>query len=540
MLRQFSREPGRIVGAIIVILVVAPLVLAIAVGSAIGYRRLPDQWPGALLGGILVALWGVWLLFPIFFSGINEGADLTRLLVYPLARRDLITGFLLGTLFDYPTYLMLPLFIAVFVGWGGGAALPVVVVALFLCYAHMVLIGQLVYTAIGGILQSRRFRDVAIIVASLLGFSCYFIQVGFQRLTSTLSRTVSEEQILALRPLEILQWFPTGGAARAIERGAAGEWGMAMLWLGYTAVLLLIVTWAWWRLLVRITTGEGFLFSLPPRAEKKKEKRAPVAGSPSFLAWLPDDVVQMLVKELKIVWRLPQRRVSLIQGFLLPLFMLGPFLFSDSFSFQLPSWTGLGLPFYALFLTWINTQNMLAWEGRGLPTLLLSPVSRHRIFLAKSIALLAVTNIPFLILGVVIIVLVPGPMSVGSILSGLCAGIAATAVTSVSSVLFPVRLNLERKSLRRGMRTTGGGCTTGLANAILVPLALAAFGLPAVIPLALTAWTGQVWILLIGVPLVAAYAFLLFWFGTRFAGSLLLEREAEVWKALQISENTEG
>ena len=61
--------------------------------------------------------------------------------------------------------------------WGASLALPVVLIAVLLCYAHMVFIGLLVGTALGGILQSRRFRDIAIIVTALLGSSCYFLQV---------------------------------------------------------------------------------------------------------------------------------------------------------------------------------------------------------------------------------------------------------------------------------------------------------------------------------------------------------------------------
>ncbi len=42
-LRQFSRERGRIIGAAIVIFFFGPIVLAAAIGSGIGYRRLEEQ-----------------------------------------------------------------------------------------------------------------------------------------------------------------------------------------------------------------------------------------------------------------------------------------------------------------------------------------------------------------------------------------------------------------------------------------------------------------------------------------------------------------
>ena len=182
MLRSYTRERGRLVGAIIAILFLGPMVIAAAIGSALGYLRLPDPWPAQLLGFILVILWFIWLIFPIFFSSLNEAADITRLLVYPLPQRDIIASVLLGTLFDYPTYLMLPLLLAVLIGWGASLALPVVIIAILLGFAHMIFIGLLVGTALGGVLQSRRFRDIAIIFTALLGSSCYFLQVGFGRL----------------------------------------------------------------------------------------------------------------------------------------------------------------------------------------------------------------------------------------------------------------------------------------------------------------------------------------------------------------------
>jgi len=116
----------------------------------------------------------------LLVSSLNEGLDLTRLLVFPIARRDLVVSILLGTLFDYPTYIMAPVLLAALVTWGISPALPIVALGLLLAYCHMVIASQLVVTVFGGILQSRRFRDLAIILASLFGASCYFIQIGLQ------------------------------------------------------------------------------------------------------------------------------------------------------------------------------------------------------------------------------------------------------------------------------------------------------------------------------------------------------------------------
>ena len=159
-LRQFTRERGRIIGAIFVVLIFGPMVAGITWGTAVSYQNLPENLNTGLLGVVFVALWLIWLVFPLVFSSVNEAMDISRLLIYPLTRRDIILGTLAGTIFDYPTFLILPLFGAVIYGFGFN--IPVII-AVVLGYAHAVIIGQLVLTVLGGIVQSRRFRDISII-----------------------------------------------------------------------------------------------------------------------------------------------------------------------------------------------------------------------------------------------------------------------------------------------------------------------------------------------------------------------------------------
>ena len=534
-LRQFSREQGRIVSAVLITLFVLPLVLGVSVATVLGYWQLPDQWPAELLAAVLTIIWFVWLIFPIIFSSINEGLDITRLLVYPLRRQELVVSVLLGTLFDYPTYLMLPLLLAVLVGWGGSLALPVVLLALLLTYAHAVLIGQLVITAVGGILQSRRFRDLAIVVGSLLGVSCYFFQVGFTRLTETLSAMVTAEQLGAFSPLAALQWLPTGAAARAIEQASAGLWAASLLWLGYSAVLLLLLTWVWWRLLIRLTTGEGFLFSLPPRPEKQKKRRETAVGR-NPLAWLPDDVAQLVMKELRSVWRTPNRRVGILQMLILPAFFAAAFFFTgDDGGGPLPAWFGLGLPVYALFNFWAMTQNMLGWEGSGLTALLVTPAPRQHIFLAKGLALMAVVSVPYLVVCALMAALIPNWYSLLAALTGLVMGVAGIAVTAVFSALFPIVVNVEGK--QGDSKRTGGSCQTTLVNFLLLPPVFGLVTAPPAIPLVLAYWRDLPWLGVVGLLLGGLYAGVVFWYGVQLAGRLLLRREAEVIAALRQPHN---
>ncbi|MCA9917676.1 MAG: hypothetical protein KC445_06980, partial [Anaerolineales bacterium] len=448
-------------------------------------------------------------------------------------------------LYDYPTYLMLPLFVAAFLGFGFTRAFPVVVVAIVLCYGHMVIIGQFISVSIGGILQSRRFRDIAIIFFSLLGSSCYFINLGFQsgmeRLFDSLSLEQEEamaESFAGFQPLTYLQWFPTGAPARAVEQALNGSWGTAVLWLFYSAVILAALTWVWFHLLNRLATGGGFLIGGRPQAEKEKPV-ARKAQRGSILDMLPADLAMLVGKELRSVWRVPQRRVGLLQGVLIPFFMMGPFLFSggniSGGDLAFPAWFGLTMPIYALFLYWMNSQNMLAWEGRGLPSLLLTPQPRWRLFLAKGIVFFFLSAIPYLVVTGLVAVFVGGWIAVVVIPVGLGMGLATIAVTAVTSVLFPIPVNLEAKRTR-GAFQSGGNFKTGCATVTVVPISIAVVSLLPAALLGAAFYFDLIWLGGVTAVFALIYGAALMYGGCRLAGNLLQEREPELVAAMKLPE----
>jgi len=440
-------------------------------------------------------------------------------------------------LFDYPTYLMLPLFLAIIYGFGLTLSLTAVIVlaALVLSYGHLVMIGQLVGTAVGGIMQSRRLRDIIIVLASTIGGLCYFINIGVQRLIGNVFNDISEEQAQAMlqwQPLNILQWLPPGATAKAIERSISGDWLMSLFWLLYSLAWLALIIWVWYKLLLRLTTGEGYLLMTRPREAVRQKAQKTDKRERNLLGWLPDDLAMLVSKEFKSIWRIPQRRVGIIQGVFMPVFFMGAFFLSgdsgrSSFSGGLPSGVGLSLPFYALFLFWANTQNMLAWEGRGLPSLLLTPISRERIFWAKGLALYTVTLLPMLFFGGLLIFWQRDWVSVASLLTALCMGMTTIGVTAVSSVQFPIPIPLESRR-SRGLFQSGGDTKTGCAYITLVPLTILIFSLPVGLPLGLAYGFKLPWLAFVGLGFSLAYAIIIFWGGCRIAGNQLAAREPEL------------
>lgn len=527
--RQYTGERGRIVGMIIILIVLLPLTLGLGVGSAFGYLRLPEPLPAQLLAAALAGLWLAWIIIPLTAFSLNEGMDMTRLLIYPLSRTELIAAMLLGTLFDIPTYLMLPLFLAILVGWAASPALLLLPLALLIAYGLMVLSSQIVVTALGGVLASRRFRDVLVVAGAIVGSSCYLLQQAFQTLAG---RFVEPDQIGSVRLLPVLRWLPPSSMAQVIVSAGGREWGAALLWLAYGLLWLLGLAWVWWQLSTRLLTGGGFLVLGKPRA--RPEARVQPGRATGSWRWLPADLQQLMAKEFRLIWRTPQRRVGLLQGFLFPLLMIGYSAIGNGLPDELPAWLGLLLPIFAIFTAWIAGQNALGTEGRGLPSLLVTPVPRTRIWLAKGIVLLVLTATPVLLLGLILLAFRPAWQSVAGLLATPGIVLVTLGISNLGSIFFPFPVRTEGRQIRSG---TGGGCVAGLGNGVLMPAAIGLACLPPALFLAGGQLLDRPWLGLLGSLFALLYGLLVFaGAGVVLAGRLLLQREAELVAATKLPE----
>lgn len=535
--RQFMGEKARLLTAITSIMILTPVTIGLAVATGAGYFLLPDQWPTQLLGFVFLISWLIWCVAPVLSFNVNEGLDPTRLLNYPISHRDFLAHMLLGTLLDYPTYFLAPFAIAVVVGFGLGWSLPVVLIAIFFTYLLMVLTSQTIINTLGGVLRSRRFRDVTIVIGAFFGFGCWLISTSLQEIIPRVmdrGPEITVDVLMNLRPLEIMKWLPPGAAAKAIEQADSGAWGGSLLWLGYTLVWVVLFGWVWWRVTQRVVTGGGFIIGRGPAPEKEKQSKSKVRKGSSGLSWdwFPADIRSIALKDLKMRWRTPQSRIGLLYMFLMPVFLLAYPLFFGSdqddtpFVFSKLLLAG-GIIVYTMFVFWTNGQNMLGWETTGLSTLLLMPISRQRLFFGKTAAQFMMNGLPILILIVVAIFTEPSLVSISLLPTSIALGLACMSVLSIASVLFPYPVNTESQSGQNPF-SRKGSCLTGIANTTLVPMALAVSCAPIVLPLALALYLEWDWVALIGSFLTLVYAVAHYYFGTRLADRLFLEREPEI------------
>jgi ABC-2 type transport system permease protein len=528
--RQFEREPGKLAGFFLFLVIFGPIVLLLAAGSGFAYLTSPQPWPVQILGIVLSGLWLAWIVLPLFAFRTNEGLDLSRLLIYPLRTRDLVASALIGTAFDGPSYVTLPFFIAAVVGWHTEPHLFVVLLpALLIAYLSMMAGGQLVLTASMGLLRSRRFRDLSIVVISLLGSSCYFIN----RLVETWTQAMDAETLAQLEPLRLLRWLPPGACAQAVASAAHGVWLEALLWLGYAAAWLVLLLWMWWKLLLRMTTGASAW--APPAIEPKPGLRRQPPISERVVAavgsWLPAPAQAMMVKELKLIWRVPQRRIGLLQSILAPFVLILAVFVGDLGALShLPEWTALGLPAIMFFSAWGLGTNMLGMESRGLAMLLLTPSPRWQIFAGKGVAYAVMAMIPTAVYAVTLGVTVRSPLIFAGLVAGIGTALAVLGVNMIAAIYFTFPFDEENTTRQR----SGGSCVTGMVQVVVIPLAMAVAAAPTMLPLAVVVWLNRsefaALVALTGVLYAAGF----FAWAASYAGRVLGLREAEVLAAANL------
>ena len=128
LLRGFTRDRARIIGAIVMLVFGVPFYGGIAVGTFFAYRYLPYPANMEVLFLVLTGVYLLWIVLPLFEFTVNEGLDVSKLMLFPLTRLELMVSLLFSTLLDVPTVGLLLIFAAVVAGWA--ISLPVALMAL--------------------------------------------------------------------------------------------------------------------------------------------------------------------------------------------------------------------------------------------------------------------------------------------------------------------------------------------------------------------------------------------------------------------------
>jgi ABC-2 type transport system permease protein len=529
MWRTYRRSTSAVVGAVLTLVIFLPMALGLAAGCALAFRALAPPVNEHVLRILLLFIYAFWVLTPLLGYALNDSYDITRLFIYPLTVREIFTGAILGSLVDFPILLLLPTLGAVLFGFSQSLfafGTTAMVLALFLF--HTLAVSQAALLASIGVLRSRRFRDVLIVLMPIFWIVYY---VATQTLTR---RALHVDWIHFLNsPVwAAINYLPPGLAARAIGTASRGEYLPSLGFLtGLAAFTVGTIYLAGW--LVQMAYA-GEVVSLRSNARhrerliRKPQKRASTAGEASAMRRLPPVVEAMLDKEMKYLARDPYFKVVLMN--------LVYILFVAAFMFLRPGRReaflnfGPGMAWLASGMLLLAEMqllfNLFGPEGSAASVLFMFPSSRRQILIGKNLTLfmaLSTLNLVFML----VIAAVAGAMSLVAVLLVWMelALVVFVAAGNLVSIRFPSRVAM------RGWRTTqqsaGRGCGYGflylgigaIAFALLLPI-LAALAVPVF-------WVTSLWLALT-IPLAAAYAAGLYALSLHLAAPMLLDREREI------------
>ncbi|SRR5579875_123310 len=548
-LRALTRGSRRnvamqIIGLVFTVIFVLGASAAVGIFTTLGYVYFDRPQATQLLFGVLGALYIIWALLPLFQYSVNEGLDVTKLTIYPLTRGEQMVSLTLATLFDPGSLVLLAADVAVLIGWHASAlAIVITVAALVLLYAHTVGLSQLALAALMGLLRSRRYRDLSIIVFALIGSSCYFIQVVAGEIFSNFDFT----SLQRLHLETYLQWIPPGMAAQAISQADQGAFVPALIWLAALAALTPVLLTVWAVVLDHgVTTAEGGGAGSARRRRGRARAEAgtavigatgatgarDIAAAHSARGWRPLSSAALAItqKDLRYFWRDPQIKASVLSSGVLMLIVLVSNLSghgSDATNgFSIVNFPGvLVAPWPSLVIVLALAQNTFGLERQGLQMLFLFPVRALDIFWGKNLAV-GIVAFGSQVALTLIVAAVTGEWVY--VLPALALGLTATLIMlgcgNLSSVLAPFRV----RSMRMGENnlSTENGCLRSVIS-MGVSLATTLLLLPilaALIPL----FIGQPFWLVVSLPLLLIYGIAFYQISTRLIAPRLFSRAPEL------------
>ena len=427
-----------------------------------------------LAPGLMVAA----LIVPVLLLGIDESISPDRLVLFPLptGRRVLALGVAAGLApMAFGLALALIGFVVGLVHSLVGA--PFVVAAAVIFWATCVVASRVLPALLSGVMSSRRGRDAAVVIASLLGFSGFAAQFVVGHLRLSRSR--------ATHFAAVARWTPPGALGRAMADAGRGRVLVAVgeLAIGTAGLALLAALWGWSLASVeRRAPGMGGAWSRrgqaqseghghvrrrrsvsPSGSEQTAGRAAGVVGGAADAAavsptrWPASALGAVVHRELRYLTRDPRRRVAIVSvlvvGIVVPLVNIGNHPRSASSAVLLASgsaWLGI-----------LNAMNQLGMDGRALWFDLLSGIPPRRLFLGKNIAALA-SLLPIVACVSTVLAAVTGgwayiPAALLMAVGTLCVGLG---VANVASVLAPYPV--PEGSNPFAMKTSGQGCTSFL------------------------------------------------------------------------------
>ncbi|GAB3436039.1 hypothetical protein [Actinophytocola sediminis] len=476
----------------------AAVITIIAAGA-----NFDDPAVGVDLLAAVYLVWTVgWLLGPLFTGGGDETLRPEHFALLPIAPRRLAGGLLGAAFLGVPAIVTFLACCGLLVHASGSEGLAVAVLAVPLQLVFVVLLSRVTMAALGGVLQSRRGRDLGVLLAGLLGFSAFLVQGVLRGLGPVLLG--GDSPVLSA----VLRWSPSGWGTVAVYAAGRSDWPLAMGALAGLTLLCAGLLGAWALLLRRRISRPAV--NAGPSA---RPGRVPLASR------LPATPVGAVVgKELRTWLRDARRRLALLSTVVLAVIVVVFPAFQDGASAAVP-FVGLAVVPMACLLA----GNLYGMDGSALWHTLVTPGAEAADVRGRQVAWLLLIGPVVVVLAIVLPWLVdPGtyPWVLGLTPAVLGGGAGLVMLLAVFTA-YPMP---DQRSNPFAAGNSPGMLRLLLQLAILLLLAVAA--LP-VVGVVLVGWEapGLRWL---GVPVGIGIGVLCGWWWGRVATNRLVTRGPEL------------
>ncbi|HEU5345372.1 MAG TPA: hypothetical protein VFU60_13570 [Ktedonobacterales bacterium] len=518
--------------------------------TALGYTNLPVRAASQVLFAALGLLYIAWAALPVLQYSVNEGLDVSKLHAYPVTRAERMVALTLSTFFDPATVIILAIFAAAVVGWHASApALVITVATLALLYVHVVGLSQCTLAVLVGLLRSRRYRDLSVIVFALMSVLC---SLSGQFATVLFKHIDGPRAFGQLDLGHYLQWIPPGMAARAIIAANTGDALGALPWLLALLALtpVLLIVWAW--VLDRgVTTPEGGGESARRRRPRAATTSAPLAARPAAAGaavvasfggaaaasprrrrLISPVISAVAIKDLRYFWRDPQIKAALLSSLVLLFVVFAPSLTHNAdpnpgyFAQRMAHYQPLLAPLPALLIVLTLSLNAFGLERQGLQTLLLTPARPLEVLWGKNLAV-GVVAFTVQVALIVAVCAVTGDWNAMplALIEGGAATLALLGTGNLTSVFLPLRV----RQLRMGSNnlSSENGCLRSVISLVALWATLLALT-PVFLLLLIPLFLDHLPLLAFMAPLALVYGFSLYQIATLVIAPRLMRRAPEI------------
>ncbi len=314
------------------------------------------------------------VVLPAVALGISEVIGPDHLRPFPLSRRQQLVGLLTAAAIGPVPLTGLLVLVGAVVGIARltAGALPTLVAggAVVTYLGGALAASRLPSVLLSRLLNSRRGRDAALVLASLLGVVVY----AFQFVVRAADRLSGPALVRVTR---VVRWLPPGALGRSVGLAAAGQAALAARWLavGVAGVAAVLVVWS---AAMRRQLG---LTPTPARARRSRPTEPLFDGLSSALP--RTSIGAVAARELRYQWRDPRRRVQAITALVMGL--VWPVVNNLQ--------RGRGRSATVLFATaacWLvvfGATNQFGLDGRAAWFDLSSNTGPRRLFLGRNLAL---------------------------------------------------------------------------------------------------------------------------------------------------------